>query len=145
MRISTKGRYATRIMLYLALHSKEGLVRKEQISKAENISAAYVEQIMMMLKSANLTLSKRGVKGGFSLAREKKNILLLDILEATEGPLDLVPCIRGSCERSLGCAAGRVWKRANNTLNDFFKGISLDDLAREENSLRDSVGITYEI
>ena len=92
MKLSTKGRYATRIMLYLAIYSGQNPVRKHEIAAQEKISPDYVEQILMMLRGAGLVKSHRGAKGGFSLSRAAEAITMADILAATEGPLQIAPC-----------------------------------------------------
>jgi len=92
MKLSTKGRYATRIMVYLAMQNSDSPCRKQDIAEAESISADYVEQILIRLKAAGLVTSHRGAHGGFSLTRPPSEVTVEAVLQATEGPLLLVAC-----------------------------------------------------
>ncbi len=145
MRLSTKGRYATRIMLYIAMHASERPVTKQEIGKAEHISPAYVEQILVALKGAGLARSHRGAKGGFSLAREAESISVADILEATEGTLSIVPCTTGECDRMPSCVASMVWRRASEALREIFAGTTLKDMAQDADTLQREHGMMFEI
>ena len=147
MKMSTKGRYASRIMLYIAIHETDKPIKKQDIAISENISQDYVEQILTMLKSAGLVHSYRGAKGGFMLARSPEKISLNDIICATEGPLKIVPCDdgKGNCNRAVFCAMRPIWIKANYVLADFFSGITLDKLVTEAKELLDSHIHMYEI
>ena len=85
MKLSTKGRYASRIMLCIARHEQDGPVPKKRIAEQEGISTDYIEQIIVPLKNAGLVVSTRGLRGGFQLAKSAVDITLYEILEATEG------------------------------------------------------------
>ena len=97
--LSTKGRYATRIMIRLAQAPPGEPLCVQEITASEEIVAAYVEQILLSLKAAGLVRSHRGAKGGFSLARRPEAITVGQVLAATEGPVCLVPCLGDA-----GCA-----------------------------------------
>ncbi len=134
IRLSTKGRYATRIMVTLALRGGAQPARKQEIAEAENISADYVEQILMRLKAAGLVLSHRGARGGFSLAVKPDKLTVYTVLVATEGPLDLVPCAETDCDQLTTCVTREVWEAASAALEKVFKSTTIGELAR--NALR---------
>src|SRR4030065_2254437 len=96
MKISTKIRYGTRAMLELASRYGEGPIELREIAKRENISPKYLEQVIIPLRTAGLVKSVRGSKGGYSLAKPPSEILLKDVIEVLEGPLDLIECLRDS-------------------------------------------------
>jgi Rrf2 family protein len=146
MRMSTRGRYATRIMIRLALLDGEGRpARKQQIASEEGISADYVEQILMKLKTRGLVQSHRGAKGGFSLARDGNTITVADVIEASEGPIVLVPCKADGCNRASACVARRVWDDASAALRRVFSRKTIGQLAREARQAMEKDSTTYEI
>lgn len=138
MKISTKGRYATRIMVYLALHSADRPARKREIADSEEIPADYVEQILSKLRTSGLVKSRRGARGGFQLGRDPSNITVADVLGSTEGSLSLVPCVEESCERISKCVTRSIWLEANNELETFFANKTIASLAKEAKKLTDS-------
>jgi len=136
LKLSTKGRYAARIMLFLALAENNHHGTKIQIARAEAISADYVEQILMRLKIAGLVRSRRGAKGGFSLTRDPKSITIAEVLQATEGPLSIVPCLPvPACPRATLCATRTLWKEASEALERIFSRVTLADLAERARSI----------
>ncbi|NOR15144.1 MAG: Rrf2 family transcriptional regulator [Candidatus Aminicenantes bacterium] len=137
IRLSTKGRYGTRLMLNLAQHHKKDqrATILKNVSKDEDISIRYLEQIIIPLKISKLVKSIRGAGGGYILARHPEEIHLGEILQALEGTCCLVECVEDHeyCERMSECATHEVWEHASNMLRDYFESISLQDLmARAE-------------
>ena len=133
IRLSTKGRYGTRLMLNLAQHYgkvNEAVILKN-ISADEAISIRYLEQIIIPLKINRLVKSIRGAGGGYTLARRPSDIKLSEVLHALEGTCCLVECVEDNefCERADFCATKDVWKGATTLLKDYFDSISLQDLA----------------
>jgi Rrf2 family protein len=133
IRLSTKGRYGTRLMLNLAQHYKDDsnkAVILKNISDCEDISIRYLEQIIIPLKINKLVKSVRGAGGGYILGREPSQIKLSEILETLEGPFSLVECTDDEeyCDRATECTVYDVWKKANTMLRDYFEGLSLQDL-----------------
>lgn len=130
MKMSTKGRYAVRILLSIAYHQKMGPVPKKIIAEQESISADYIEQIIVPLKNEGLVIGIRGVKGGFRLARDPSQITVFDILSASEGSLKMVDCENLDCQGrdKSKCAARPVWEGAYKILKDYFSQITLRDL-----------------
>lgn len=132
IKLSTKGRYGTRLMLALARAHKEGkksIILKD-VAEEEGISLHYLEQIIIPLKFANLVKSIRGAGGGYCLARKPEEIKLLDILEALEGPCALVDCVidKNFCNRLPRCAVYEIWKEASQVLEDYFYRITLQQV-----------------
>jgi Rrf2 family protein len=134
IRLSTKGRYGTRLMLNLASrYSEDGnAIILKSISEAEGISIRYLEQIIIPLKINKLVKSIRGAGGGYILARDPARINLREILHALEGTCCLVECVEeaDSCERQPHCATYEVWKEATRLLMNYFENITLADLVK---------------
>ncbi len=145
MKLSTKGRYATRIMVYLAMQEQGIPCRKQQIAEAEGISADYVEQILIRLKAAGLVTSHRGARGGFSLTRPAVDVTVEEVLQATEGPVTLVACGDEGCDRETICVTRRVWRAAEAALSAVFSGTVIEDLAEAARDVGKSKSITYDI
>lgn len=145
IKLSTKGRYATRIMVFLALYRGDQPVRKQVISVAEDISPDYVVQILMRLKAAGLVESRRGTNGGFLLAREPEQITVADVLQATEGSIELVSCEDEGCKRISVCVTRDVWQRATRALDTVFKGTTIAQLAEESRQRRDATTVMFQI
>ncbi|NLX27257.1 MAG: Rrf2 family transcriptional regulator [Lentisphaerae bacterium] len=128
MKLSTKGRYATRILLCISRLQGDQPVPKKKIAELEGISTDYIEQIMVPLKNAGLVNSVRGLRGGFRLAKEPTEITVYDVLSASEGNINLVGCLAEGCNRSDECVVQRVWQGASGVLKDYFSKITLKEL-----------------
>lgn len=141
MAISTKGRYAARIMVFLTQRRSAGPVTKKDIAAGEGISADYVEQIMIRLKAAGLVASIRGRKGGFVLGRDPERVSLYDVLESVEGPLSLSPCVKdGMCRREQECPLNEVWRDAATYLINFFSKVTVEQLANSRHDITEGQG-----
>jgi len=132
IKLSTKGRYGTRLMLNLANHyssSGEAIILKN-VSDEEEISIRYLEQIIIPLKISRLVKSIRGAGGGYILARKPSKIKLGEILQSLEGSCCLVDCIEDKeyCDRIPICPTYDVWKEASLLLKNYFDKITLQDL-----------------
>jgi len=134
IRLSTKGRYGTRLMLNLALHYNGGQKATilKNVSNDEEISIRYLEQIIIPLKINKLVKSIRGAGGGYILARDPADIKLSEILHALEGSCCLVECVEDDdyCERTPTCPTHDVWAEASSMLQNYFDNISLQDLVK---------------
>lgn len=131
MRISTKGRYALRLMLDLAMNDDGNVVRIKDIAARQEISDKYLEQIISILNKAGYVRSTRGPQGGYSLKKKPEEYTVGMILKLTEGSLAPVPCVEEDallCEREGQCATVEVWKRLNQAVNDVVEHITLADL-----------------
>lgn len=132
IRLSTKGRYGTRLMLNLAKHHRNGAraVILKHISAEEGISIRYLEQIIIPLKINRLVKSIRGAGGGYTLGKDPAEIKLSDILQALEGSISLVECSEDPdfCEQIEICPTFDIWKGATEILKNYFDGITLKDI-----------------
>lgn len=133
IRLSTKGRYGTRLLVNLAQKYADGpeAVILKTISEEEELSIRYLEQIIIPLKLNKLVKSVRGAGGGYTLYRPPSDIRLTEILRALEGNCCLVECVEDetACNRQPRCATYDVWKGATEVLKNYFDGITLQDLA----------------
>jgi Rrf2 family transcriptional regulator, cysteine metabolism repressor len=128
--LSTRVRYATRIMVNIAMNQSGKPVRKHTIAREEGLSSDYVEQILVKLRTGGLVESRRGVAGGFVLGRAPASITVYAILEAVEGPISLVSC-RDGCQRVTSCVTKPVWDGASALLSEYFMKTSVAMLAAE--------------
>ncbi len=145
LRISTKSRYAVRIMVYLALQNGSHPSRKQDIAEAEEISPDYVEQILIRLRGGGLVMSHRGARGGFTLARDAHQITVLEVLEAAEGPLELVPGEEVPSRLESICITRKLWGEAGDLLRGLFGGVTVADVADEVTQLQRGEQIMYDI
>jgi Rrf2 family protein len=147
MKMSTKGRYAVRILLGIARFQKSGPVSKKVIAEAESISADYIEQIIVPLKNEGLVTGLRGVKGGFQLAKDPARITVYDILRASEGELALVDCERNDCRGrdKNACVTRPIWEGASAVLEAYFSKITLKDLLDRAEELEKKSAASYSI
>ena len=133
MMISTKGRYALRVMVELAQYEK--YVPLKEIAERQGISEKYLEAILKKLVQAELVYGLRGKGGGYKLVRAPQAYTLREILEATEDSISPVSCSElagGSCPRAADCVTLPMWTRLDKLVYDFFEGISLAQLAAGE-------------
>ncbi len=131
MKISTKGRYALRLMLDLAMNEDGNVVRIKDIAARQDISDKYLEQIISILNKAGYVRSTRGPQGGYTLKKEPKDYTVGMILRLTEGSLAPVACVEEDavvCEREAACATMEVWKRLNQAISGVVDDMTLADL-----------------
>lgn len=131
MKISTKGRYALRMMLDLAEHQGNGYIALKDIAKRQNVSKKYLEQIVPILNKADILNTNRGYQGGYRLARTPDQYTVGDILRITEGSISPVACLDKNpveCERAAECATLPVWQGLYKVITDYLDGITLQDI-----------------
>jgi Rrf2 family protein len=129
MSISTRGRYATRIMVLLASEARHQTMNKFQIAEREAISPAYVQQLLMALRMAGLVISRRGRGGGFVVARPPEAITIADVLRAVEGQVMPAPCRHtGHCDRVALCPTRPLWQKAADLLDSLFASTTIAEL-----------------
>jgi Rrf2 family protein len=132
IKLSTKGRYGTRLMVNLArhYHQTQDTIILKSVAEEEGISIRYLEQIIIPLKINKLVKSIRGAGGGYTLARAPKDIKLCDILQALEGSCSLTECIEDEsiCEKVSICGTHEIWKGATLLLKGYFDKITLQDV-----------------
>lgn len=129
--ISTKARYALRVMIDLAQHRDAAYIPLKDISFRQEISEKYLEIILRMLVKGKLVKGLRGKGGGYVLTREPKDYLVGEIIELTEGPIACVACRlpdAESCPRKENCITLPLWEKYDTLVHDFFFGITLKDL-----------------
>lgn len=131
MKISTKGRYALRMLLDLALHRDEGFIALKDIAERQDISKKYLEQIVPLLNRSDLLRTNRGYQGGYALAREPSQYTVGEILRITEGDLCPISCLQNSpneCPRAGECMTLFVWEGLYKTITDYLDGVTLQDI-----------------
>ncbi|MEE1010373.1 MAG: Rrf2 family transcriptional regulator [Agathobacter sp.] len=136
MKISTKGRYALRLMIDLGENNTGTPISLRDVAKRQGISEKYLEQIISILNKAGYVRSVRGAQGGYLLRREPKEYTVGDILRLTEGSLAPVTCVEDEdmpCERQDNCVTVIVWKKINEAINNVVDNITLQDLVDWQN------------
>ena len=127
MKLSTRSRYGTRMMLDLANHYDEGPIQIGDVAKREDISVKYLEQLIIPLKKASLIESVRGPKGGHMLAKPPEEITIGEIVSVLEGGVTLTPCIKDPdvCEKSNNCLTRGIWEEATQVMVDALNASTL--------------------
>ena len=134
MIVSTKGRYALRVMVCFALHGGEDYIPLKQIAEEEGISQKYLESIMTVLSKAGFVDAVHGKGGGYRLNREPKDYTVGSILKLTEGGLSTVSCTAqgpSACSRTSCCRTLPMWERLDKMVDTFFESVTLQDLMNE--------------
>lgn len=133
MKVSTKGRYALRLMLDLALHNTGGYITIKSIAARQDISEKYLEQIIALLNRAGYVKSIRGAQGGYRLAKEPTEYTVGMILRLTEGSLSPIDCIEdGECSRNGNCVTRGVWQELYDAICNVVDHITLQDLVERQ-------------
>ncbi len=135
--ISTKGRYALRLMLDLAMCGEEGFVPLKDIAERQEISIKYLEQIVSVLSRAGFVRSVRGTGGGYMLAKKPEDYTVGMILRLTEGSLAPVSCLEteeNTCPRANDCMTLGVWEKLYTAINSVVDNITLADIIEENKS-----------
>ncbi len=135
MKISTKGRYAVRMLLDLAAHQGGGCVSLGEIAERQNVSRKYLEQIVPLLSASGMLRTVRGPQGGYRLARAPEACTVGEILRLTEGTLSPVACLDtevNACARAADCPTLPVWEGLYRVVREYLDGITLADLLRDE-------------
>ena len=131
MKISTKGRYALRIIIDLAQHSDEGFIALKEIAARQGISKKYLEQIVPILNKSDILIASRGFQGGYKLAHPPKDYTVGSILRLTEGSLAPIDCVDQNpvqCERCDNCLTFPMWQGLYKAITDYLDGITIQDL-----------------
>ena len=142
MKISTKGRYAVRVMLDLALHNTGECIKVKEIASRQGISEKYLEQIIAILNKAGYVKSVRGAQGGYRIARDPGEYTVGMILRLTEGSLAPVACLEedyGVCERCDTCETLGVWKELYAAVNHVVDGVTIADLVERRKKRLDAM------
>ena len=134
MIVSTKGRYALRVMVSFAQRGGDEYIPLKEIAEAEGISQKYLESIMSALSKAGFVDAVHGKGGGYRLNRKPEDYTVGSILKLTEGSLAAVSCTSqgaAACSRTECCQAKPMWDRLEKLIDDFFEGITLADLLKD--------------
>ncbi len=137
MRLSTRTRYGTRLMLDMAQHYQKGPLHLAEVAQRQGISVKYLEQIIIPLKKAHYIKSVRGPKGGHLLAKPPEKITVGEIVSLLEESAQLVDCVGQAdvCQRSTGCTTRLIWQEAAQAMFDKLNTISLADLVKRSEAL----------
>jgi len=135
MRISTRGRYALRAIVDLALNDGERPVQQEEIARRQEIPSPYLARLMAQLSGAGLLRGERGPGGGYRLGRPAAEISAGDVVRAVEGPIEVVKCLnpatRRACPRQTICVTQPLWRRVGEAVADVLDGGTLQDLVEQ--------------
>ena len=134
MMISTRGRYALRVMLDLAQHSGQGFVPMKDVAARQQLSLKYIERILPVLVRNNFVKGVHGKGGGYCLVKNASDYKVGDILRLTEGDLAPVACLECGaepCDRAGECLTLPMWSKFNSMVNDYFDNITLADLLKQ--------------
>lgn len=135
MKISTKGRYALRLMIDVAINGNDEYVALKDISARQEVSVKYLEQIVSILGNAGFLKSIRGSRGGYKLSKEPKDYTIGDIIRVTEGSLSPIACLddeTNHCPRAGHCATLEFWQGLNKVVNDYADSITLQDIVEKQ-------------
>ena len=131
MLISTKGRYALRVLIDIAEHHTQERTPLKEIAERQNISKKYLEQIVPLLNRSGLLKTNRGNRGGYMLAHKPSECSVGEVLRATEGSLAPVSCLEfepNECPRKEECATLYIWEGLYKVINEYLDGITLQDI-----------------
>ncbi|MBQ8664120.1 MAG: RrF2 family transcriptional regulator [Eubacterium sp.] len=138
MMISTRGRYALRVMIDLAENRDRGYIPMKDIANRQGVSLKYLERIVPALAKNNYIEGVQGKGGGYRLTRSPEEYKVGEILRLTEGDLAPVSCLECDatpCERVDQCRTINMWSKLNTLINEFFDGVTIADLMVEEESI----------
>ena len=131
MKVSTKGRYALRMLLDLAEHKDDGFISLKEIAGRQNISKQYLEQIVSLLNTSNILRANRGKQGGYMLAKEPSQFTVGQILRITEGSIAPVACLEdeiNQCDRVGFCKTLPMWEGLYKVITEYLDGVTLQDI-----------------
>ena len=131
MKISTKGRYALRMLLDLAEHQNGDFIALKDIAERQGISKKYLEQIVPLLNNSGILKTNRGYQGGYRLASSPSNYTIGKILKITEGGIAPIACLENNtleCERAADCMTLPMWKGLYKVIDDYLENITLQDI-----------------
>jgi Rrf2 family protein len=138
MKFTTKGRYALRILVDIAINSNNTYISIKEISERQGISTKYMETIVSMLNKGGFLVSLRGHSGGYKLSRPADNIVVGDVLSYIEGSIAPIPCLEGesnSCENARDCLTLPFWKGLDQVIRNYLYGYTIQDLVDQSREL----------
>ncbi len=144
MKISTKGRYAVRLMVDLAMNNNGEYISLKEVALRQGISIKYLEQIIRLLVPAGFVKSVRGANGGYKLVKKPEDYTVGDILRITEGSLAPVSCLEfepNECKRAESCQTLFIWKELYDAVNNVVDSITLEDILKRSQTGSDMYSI----
>ena len=137
MKLSTKSRYGIRAVIEIAKSYGAQPAKRKIVAGNQEISDSYLENILIVLKNNRIIDTTRGVNGGYILSRPPKEITILEIVDALEGPLDLVECLglKTTCSKTESCAARTIWKELSDSWKSILGHLTLQDMIEREEAL----------
>ncbi len=138
LKLSTKGQYGVRAMFELAKNYEQGPLTIKEIANRQDVSVAYLEQLLNKLRRSDLIISQKGPGGGYAINKKPEEISVGMILNSLEGPVAITQCLDPAakgCKRVDGCVARLLWKSLGEKIEDFLDTINLGDLLKEESKL----------
>jgi Rrf2 family protein len=138
LRLSTKGQYGVRAIFEIAKNYKKGPLTIKEIAKRQDVSIAYLEQLLNTLGKAKIIKSQKGPGGGYVLSKKPESISIGIVLKALEGPVAIAQCLGPSakgCTRVEGCVTRLLWKSLGEKIEHFLETVSLNDLLKEETKI----------
>lgn len=144
MKISTKGRYAIRVMLDIAMHDDGKFIPLKDIAKRQDLTVKYLEQIISLLNKAGYLQSLRGNAGGYRLSKKADEYIVGDILRITEGDLAPIPCLKNDandCKRVNECITLPFWQGLDKVINEYVNSVTIQDLINDANALANNYTI----
>lgn len=140
MKISTKGRYGLKALIDLAMYANSEVVTLKSISERQNISEGYLEQIFSVLRKNGLVIGRKGAQGGYSLSKPVSDITIGEILRVLEGELGLVDVKKSApADKLEKCINENLWNIINENINNYFDGITLEDLVNKYRTERENI------
>ena len=134
MKVSTKGRYALRMLLDLAERRGGGFISLKEIAERQGISKQYLEQIVSLLNTSSMLRTNRGKQGGYMLAKQPSEYTVREILRITEGSLAPVTCLEEEvnlCDKAGYCKTLSMWTGLQKVINDYLDSVTLQDMVEE--------------
>lgn len=135
MKISTKGRYALRVMVDIAQHADDGFVSLKDVAERQAVSLKYLEMIVGILNRGHFLSSARGKSGGYRLAKQPVEYTIGSILKLTEGSLAPVSCLENgavNCDRAGDCITLPIWQGLDKVIDDYLESVTLQDLLEQK-------------
>lgn len=141
MKLSTRGRYGARALMELAKIHGQGPLSLKEIASRQSIPLKYLEQIAMVLKDAGIVKSVRGPSGGYELSKDPQDMDLFEIVEALEGSLSFVSCVKDPevCEKVETCAFNDLWRRVAEETSNILRSVTLADMAKSDTDKKNSM------
>lgn len=145
MKLSTRGRYGTRVLLDLAMHRDNGLVLLKDVAQRQDISLRYLEHIITPLVTAGIVRSTRGAKGGVFLAKSPEKVRLIEVIQLLEGSTAPVECVDSPdrCSRSRTCAARDIWGEVKIAIDRILETTTLQDLVEKQKAKEQPERLMY--